>query len=104
MGALEHLDSSRRSTHNEPRHAAADGRRTNTMQPDDLLISQRDDFAWLVHLPKIAKPWAIERSKDAAIARAKQYAPRGAALVRPATGHETRIDLGTYRPPPESSN
>jgi hypothetical protein len=70
------------------------------MRPDDLLISQRDDMAWLVHLPKIAKPWAIERSRDAAIARAKQYAPRGAARVRAANGRETRIDLSTYTRPP----
>jgi hypothetical protein len=64
------------------------------MRPDDLLISQRDDMAWLVLLPKVTKPWAIERSREAAIARARQYAPRGAARVRPAQGRETRIDLG----------
>jgi hypothetical protein len=69
------------------------------MRPDDLLISQRDDMAWLVHLPKVARPWAIERSRDAAIARAKQYAPSGAALVRPASGRETRIELSKYSQP-----
>ncbi len=73
------------------------------MRPDDLLISQRDDMAWLVHLPKVARPAAIERSRDAAIQRAKKYAPRGAAWIRPAHGRETRIDLANYSPP-ELSN
>jgi hypothetical protein len=68
------------------------------MYPDEEIhISQRIDRAWVVSLTTIERPWAVERTREEALARAKQYAPEGVAHVRQPDGRVVHVPLDAAR-------
>ncbi len=60
---------------------------------EEILIAQQVDQSWVVTLPSMARPWAVERTRDQAIARARQYAPCGIARVHRPDGKTERVSL-----------
>jgi hypothetical protein len=65
------------------------------MQPEEeILISQQVDRSWIVSLPYMTRPWAVESTRDLAIARARQLAPKGVARVSQPDGRTEEIRLG----------
>jgi len=68
------------------------------MYPDEEIhISQRIDRAWVVSLTSIERPWAVERTREEALARAKQYAPEGVAYIRQPDGRTVCVPLAATR-------